>query len=80
MIDNEPVENLVSYVEKFMDASTEADVIINYSFVEYHLLEYLGIGLDLTECAATGKKDNLEFISPKSVGPISRPIQPSGIS
>ena len=71
LTDNEPVESLVSYVEKFMDASTEEDVIINYSFVEYHLLEFLGIGLDLTECVATGQKDNLEFVSPKSAKAVS---------
>src|SRR5918911_143414 len=33
---------------------------------ELALLAELGFGLDLTECAATGARENLEFVSPKS--------------
>ena len=37
-------------------------------FVRFELavLDDLGYGLDLTECAATGTKDNLTFVSPKT--------------
>ena len=30
------------------------------------MLNDLGFGLDLAECAATGARENLEFVSPKS--------------
>ena len=30
------------------------------------LLQHLGFGLDLTECAATGSKQDLIYVSPKS--------------
>lgn len=33
---------------------------------ELGLLEELGFGLDLSACAATGQRDNLVFVSPKS--------------
>ncbi|MFM8748179.1 MAG: DNA repair protein RecO [Aestuariivirga sp.] len=33
---------------------------------ELGLLEELGFGLDLSACAATGRRDNLAFVSPKS--------------
>ncbi|MCP5081730.1 MAG: DNA repair protein RecO [Alphaproteobacteria bacterium] len=33
---------------------------------ELGLLEELGFGLDLTKCAASGSKDNLIYVSPKS--------------
>ena len=39
---------------------------------ELLLLEQLGFGLDLSECAATGSKDDLAFISPKSSRAVSR--------
>ncbi len=39
---------------------------------ELLLLEKLGFGLDLTECAATGAKDDLVYVSPKSSKAVSR--------
>ena len=39
---------------------------MNYSLFEFYLLDFLGIGIDLSECSATGKTENLEFVSPKS--------------
>lgn len=39
---------------------------------ELLLLEKLGFGLDLSECAATGVKDDLAFVSPKSSKAVSR--------
>ncbi|MEO0620485.1 MAG: DNA repair protein RecO [Pseudomonadota bacterium] len=38
---------------------------------ELELLEELGFGLDLTKCAATGAKDDLTFVSPKSATAVS---------
>ena len=39
---------------------------------ELLFLSELGYGLDLTECAVTGVKDNLKFISPKSGRAVSK--------
>jgi len=39
---------------------------------ELRLLDELGFGLDLTHCAATGRKDELIFVSPKSGQAVSR--------
>jgi DNA repair protein RecO (recombination protein O) len=38
---------------------------------ELLLLAELGFGLDLDECVATGSRDNLRFVSPKSGGAVS---------
>ncbi|MEL7544614.1 MAG: DNA repair protein RecO [Pseudomonadota bacterium] len=38
---------------------------------EMELLEELGFRLDLTKCAATGARDNLAFVSPKSATAVS---------
>jgi DNA repair protein RecO (recombination protein O) len=39
---------------------------------EVGLLEALGFGLDLSECAATGVTSNLSYVSPKSGRAVSR--------
>lgn len=39
---------------------------------ELLLLQQLGFGLDLSECAATGSKDDLAYVSPKSSKAVSR--------
>ncbi|MCR9139095.1 MAG: DNA repair protein RecO [Alphaproteobacteria bacterium] len=39
---------------------------------EIAVLEDLGFGLDLTRCAATGAKNQLQFVSPKSGRAVSR--------
>jgi DNA repair protein RecO (recombination protein O) len=39
---------------------------------ELALLAELGFGLDLTQCAATGARDDLAFVSPKSGRAVSR--------
>ena len=69
--EHENLEFLNFYVKNFFQAQTDNEMIVRYSFLEYYLLEFLGIGLDLSECAATGAKENLEFISPKSSKAVS---------
>ncbi|MEP2829204.1 DNA repair protein RecO [Parvibaculum sp.] len=39
---------------------------------ELGLLQELGFGLDLTQCAATGVREDLIYVSPKSGGAVSR--------
>lgn len=39
---------------------------------ELELLQELGVGLDLTSCAATGTTDDLAYVSPRSARAVSR--------
>lgn len=62
----QPLDNLYEYCKKTINLINEDNWITHYCFYEFYLLEFLGIGLDLTECSATGSVENLEFVSPKS--------------
>lgn len=62
----QPLERFYYWIESFVNLINEDNWLTNYSFFEFYLLEFLGVGIDLTECAATGTNKNLEFISPKS--------------
>ncbi len=42
-----------------------------FSRLEMGILQELGYGLDLSECAATGSKENLVYVSPKSARAVS---------
>lgn len=66
LAEKEELEFLGFYIKDFMNSVENDNFLVKYSFLEYYLLEFLGIGLDLSECAATGVKQNLEFVSPKS--------------
>lgn len=50
----------------FFNLIDEENWIAHYSYFEFYLLEYLGIGLDLSECSATGTTENLRYVSPKT--------------
>lgn len=43
----------------------------HYAHFELLLLQEMGFGLDLSECAATGTTDNLIYVSPKSARAVS---------
>lgn len=60
------LEKLGGYIKNFMENIKNENWLAKYAFVEFYLLEYLGIGLDLEDCVVTGKKENLAFVSPKS--------------
>lgn len=64
--EKEDLEVLWFYIDDFMNALESPLWLVKYSFIEYYLMEFLGIGLDLSECAATGQTENLAFVSPKS--------------
>ncbi|MDR1694271.1 MAG: DNA repair protein RecO [Lactobacillaceae bacterium] len=64
--EKEPLERFYYYVDSFFNFISEDNWLAHYAFFEYSLLDFLGFGLDLTECAATGVRDNLEFVSPKT--------------
>ncbi len=53
-------------IENFFNNILEDNWRTYYSYFEFSLLDYLGIGLDLSECAVTGSHENLKYVSPKS--------------
>lgn len=50
----------------FIDNLSHESYLKNYIIWEMNLLETIGFGLDLTQCAGGGNKKNLAFISPKT--------------
>src|ERR1700754_4161361 len=61
--------------EILLDAMMTADAahwLPLYVRWEAGLLDALGFGLDLSECAATGAKDDLAYVSPKTGRAVSR--------
>jgi DNA repair protein RecO (recombination protein O) len=56
-------EAAVSLVEHLLDPDFAPEVFVQF---ELNLLADLGFGLDLSACAATGTKDDLIYVSPKT--------------
>ena len=54
------------YDESFFGLINQKNWLANYAFFEFHLLDFLGISLDLSECSATGTTENLRYVSPKT--------------
>ncbi|MBR2033370.1 MAG: DNA repair protein RecO [Alphaproteobacteria bacterium] len=66
MPEQQSLENFYLYVDNFIKQIYEDNWITNYSCFEFYLLEFLGVGLDLSSCSATGTNENLAYISPKT--------------
>jgi DNA repair protein RecO (recombination protein O) len=66
---HEALEGLLAAVEAAPSARGWAAALVRYELL---LLAELGFGLDLSECAATGARDDLAFVSPKSGRAVSR--------
>lgn len=64
--EKENIEDFFVFVENFFKGIHEDNWLAYYSYFEFYLLEYLGIGLDLSECSATGSRENLRYVSPKT--------------
>jgi len=64
--EKEDLERFYYYIDSFFQLINQDNWLAHYAFFEFYLLEYLGIGLDITECAVTGSTKNLAYISPKS--------------
>ena len=60
------LEAFYNLVSDFFTNINTADWLKYYAFFEFHLLDFLGIGLDLSECSATGTTQNLAYVSPKT--------------
>ncbi len=56
-------ETLGVVIDHLDDPYSAGELLVRF---ELMLLEELGFGLDLTECAATGVRENLTYVSPKS--------------
>jgi DNA repair protein RecO (recombination protein O) len=64
--EREPVPYLFGTLEGLLTTMEDDGWQANYVLWELDLLSELGFGLDLSECAATGIKDDLAYVSPKS--------------
>ena len=62
-------EELEGILERIDDAAVVACEVARF---ELSMLAELGVGLDLTSCAATGVTDELIYVSPKSGRAVSR--------
>ena len=56
-------------LDKLSDVKLSAPLVIRF---EQHILTELGFGLDLTECALTGAREDLAFVSPKTGRAVTR--------
>jgi DNA repair protein RecO (recombination protein O) len=52
-----------------LDDDAAGELIVRFELL---LLEELGFGLDLSECAATGRRDDLAWVSPRTGRAVSR--------
>ncbi|MFD3190793.1 DNA repair protein RecO [Sedimentitalea sp. HM32M-2] len=71
--DREPHDALYQRSEQLLDLLGQNDIWpLAYLNWELALLDELGFGLDLRNCAATGSTDDLIYVSPKSGRAVSR--------
>jgi DNA repair protein RecO (recombination protein O) len=68
----QPLEDFYNRIDRFIQSVAQENWLTYYAFFEFHLLDFLGIGLDLSECSATGRKDDLAYVSPKSAKAVCR--------
>lgn len=66
-------EPLFDGLELLFDLMDDSDIWpVIFVRWELGLLQELGFGLDLAKCAATGARDDLVYVSPRSGGAVSR--------
>lgn len=71
--EREPNEKIFDIVSEFLAGiGNNQSWIQDYIHLELELLGKLGYGLDLSECAATGEKNFLFYVSPKSGRAVSQ--------
>lgn len=64
--DRAPHEKLYDSVKRFMLELVNDDWLSNYVFFEKMFLSEVGVGLSLSQCAVTGKKEGLFYVSPRT--------------
>jgi DNA repair protein RecO (recombination protein O) len=62
-------ETLRLLLDHLSEPADAAELIVRFELL---LLDELGFGLDLAECAATGSREDLAYVSPKSGRAVSR--------
>lgn len=62
-------ETLTVVLDHLDQPASAAELIVRF---ELHILDELGFGLDLSRCAATGTRDDLVYVSPKSGRAVSK--------
>ena len=62
----QPLDRFYYLIESFINLINEDNWLTHYSLYEFFLLDFLGVGIDLSECSATGTNENLEYVSPKT--------------
>lgn len=64
--ENDDLGEFYGAVDDFFKHINDENWLVYYSFFEFYLLDFLGIGLDISECAVTGKQTDLRYVSPKT--------------
>lgn len=72
--EKEPLGRFFFYVVSFFDFIVEENWLVHYAFFEFYLLDFLGVGLDLSECAVTGETSNLCYVSPKTGRAVTKEV------
>lgn len=62
-------DTLAVVIDHLDDPDSAGELVVRF---ELMMLEELGFGLDLAECAATGAREDLAYVSPKSGRAVSR--------
>ena len=62
-------DTLALLLDHLDEPASAAELIVRFALL---LLDELGFGLDLAQCAATGARDDLAYVSPKSGRAVSR--------
>lgn len=64
--DRAPHGKLFDAVKRFLLELVHKDWLLNYVLFEKMFLSEVGVGLSLSQCAVTGKKDGLFYVSPRT--------------
>ena len=70
--ERDPHPRLFEAAEICLKAAGETRFPVSLIWFELRFLDELGFGLNLTTCAATGRTDDLAYVSPKSGQAVSR--------
>ena len=70
--ERQPCEKFYEKVFLFLNELLDEDYLKHYIFLEKELLAVLGFGLDLSDCAGGGDKNDLAYVSPKTGRAVSR--------
>lgn len=72
--ENEDIPLLYEIAQHFFTSKNLKEMLTNYAFFEFHILEYLGLGLSLDSCAVTGQTSGLAYVSPKTGKAVTKEV------